>query len=160
LKDILFHYNKASHRGFDPALVSNTLEQLKLAFRARGNKPRVYDDYSDRELDISWRMHLISDHIQVGLADEQYFNHFFMANTAKQLGEIGFKDTKLIQKYFDKLNQMLTEREQNLPKSKQPLNIENVVYGGYKSFIPKHYVFDGFESSKDFQDHLKTLLTW
>ena len=83
-----------------------------------------------------------------------------MANTAKQLGEIGFKDTKLIQKYLDKLNQMLTEREQNLPKSKQPLNIENVVYGGYKSFIPKHYVFDGFESSKDFQDHLKTLLTW
>ena len=55
---------------------------------------------------------------------------------------------------------MLTEREQNLPKSKQPLNIENVVYGGYKSFIPKHYVFDGFESSTDFQDHLKTLLTW
>jgi hypothetical protein len=70
LKDILFHYNKASHRGFDPALVSNTLEQLKLAFKARGNKPRVYDDYSDRELDISWRMHLLSDHIQLGLEDE------------------------------------------------------------------------------------------
>jgi len=55
---------------------------------------------------------------------------------------------------------MLTEREQNLPKTKQPLDIEKVIYGGYKNFIPKHYVFDGFESSSDFQEHLTTLLTW
>ena len=78
---------------------------------ARGNKPKVYDDYSLREFDISWRMHLLADHIKIGLDDDQYFNHFFMANSSKKLGEIGFKDTVIIQKYFDKLKQMLTERE-------------------------------------------------
>ena len=56
VKDILFHYNKAAVRGFDSSLVTKTLEQLKLTLRARGNKPRVYDDYTTSELDQSWRM--------------------------------------------------------------------------------------------------------
>jgi hypothetical protein len=70
LKDILFYYNKASKKGFDPALVSNTLEHIQMALKARGNKPRVYDDYSIREFDISWRMHVLADHIKIGLDDD------------------------------------------------------------------------------------------
>ena len=96
LKDVLHYYNKAAVKGFDSALVSNTLEQIKLTMRARGNRPRVYDDYTTREFDLSWRMHLLSDHIKLGLGDEIYFNHYHMANSARQLGEIGFKDVQII----------------------------------------------------------------
>jgi hypothetical protein len=46
LKDILYHYNKAAVRGFESSLVSKTLGQVNLALKARGNKPRVYDDYT------------------------------------------------------------------------------------------------------------------
>jgi len=33
-----------------------------------------------------------------------------MGKASRQLGEIGHKDTEIIQKYFDKLNQMLDKR--------------------------------------------------
>ena len=83
MKDVLHYYNKAAVKGFDAALVSNTLEQIKLTMRARGNRPRAYDDYTTREFDLSWRMHLLADHIKLGLGDETYFNHYFMANASK-----------------------------------------------------------------------------
>jgi len=28
------------------------------------------------------------------------------------------------------------------------------------NFVPRHYVFDGFESSDEFSNHLMTLLDW
>lgn len=56
LKDILYYYNKAAVKGFESSLVSKTLEQIGYALKARGNKPRVYGDYTASEFDISWRM--------------------------------------------------------------------------------------------------------
>jgi len=56
LKDILYYYNKASVKGFNASLVSTTLKQLSLSLQARGNTPRVFDDYSIRDFDKSWKM--------------------------------------------------------------------------------------------------------
>ena len=92
LKDVLFHYNKAAVKGFDSSLVTKTLEQIKLTLRARGNDPRVYDDYTAREFDISWRMQLLAEHLKAALSDDLYFNHYFMGHTSRLLGEIGYKD--------------------------------------------------------------------
>lgn len=150
LKDLLHYYNKAAVKGFDSGLVSKTLEQIKLTLRARGNKPRCYDDYTTREFDISWRMQLLASHIKEALSDEQYFNHYFMGNASRQLGAIAYKDTEIIQKYFDKLHSMLDERENGGIKPKDPLDFEKAVYGNFLNFIPRHYVFDGFESNKEF----------
>ena len=110
LKDILYHYNKASTKGFDASLVATTLKQINQTLKARGNKPRPFTDYSTRELDQSWRMHQLTGHIKVALSDELYFNHFFLAKTSRELGELGHKDTEMIQQQFDKLNQMLVDR--------------------------------------------------
>jgi hypothetical protein len=129
--------------------VSKTLEQIKLALRARGNKPRVYDDYSTREFDISWRMQMLASHIKEALTDE-HFNHHFMGNASRQLGAIAYKDTEIIQKYFDKLHSMLNERENGGIKPKDPLDFEQAVYGSFLNFVPRHYVFDGFENSQEF----------
>ena len=54
-----------------------------MALKARGNKPRVYDDYSTRDLDISWRMHTITDHIKDALKNEMYFNHHFLGHASR-----------------------------------------------------------------------------
>jgi hypothetical protein len=48
LKDLLLYYNKASERGFDSSLVSNTLDQINKTLKGRGNNPRTYDDYTTR----------------------------------------------------------------------------------------------------------------
>jgi len=146
IKDILYHYNKAATKGFDASLVNTTLNQLNQSFKGRGNKPRVYDDYSTREFDQSWRMHQLTGHIKLALSDELYFNHYFMAQTSRQLGELGHKDTEIIQKYFDKLNQMLDEREID-QRHRKPLDYERAVYGSYMNILPRHYIFDGFESN-------------
>lgn len=55
---------------------------------------------------------------------------------------------------------MLTERENGKTRMKKPLDIEKVLYGNYLNFTPKHYVYDGFESSQEFKEHLRTLLDW
>ena len=83
-----------------------------------------------------------------------------MGHTSRQLGEIGYKDNELIQKYFDKLHSALNERESGDLKSKAPLSFDQAVYGSFKNFIPRHYVFDGFETNQEFQKHLETLLEW
>lgn len=55
---------------------------------------------------------------------------------------------------------MLSEQEQNAPRIRTPMNMERIVYGGYRNFVPQHYVFDGFETHEEFHQHLKTLLDW
>jgi len=71
IKNVLFHYNKESHhRGFDSQLVSMTLEFILKNLQARGNTPRPYNDYSTRDLDISWRMQTLASHLKEALKDE------------------------------------------------------------------------------------------
>ena len=103
LKDVLMHYNKAANKGFDSSLVASTLEQINTTLKARGNKPRVFDDYTTREFDISWRMQQLVDHVKVAMGNEVFFNHTLMGKASRQIGEIGYKDTELIQKSFNKL---------------------------------------------------------
>lgn len=143
LKDVLYYYNKASIKGFDSSLVSNTLEQINATIRARGNKPRVYDDYTSNEFDISWRMQQLTSHIKTALGEDQYFNQFHLGKTSRLIGDIGHKDTELIQKYFDKLHMLLKEKENGKMVGKE-LDFEQTVYGSFLNFVPRHYIFEGF----------------
>lgn len=55
---------------------------------------------------------------------------------------------------------MLAERESDSIKIKSPLDFEKVVHGGFLNFNSRHHVFDGFESSSEFREHVETLLDW
>ena len=131
-----------------------------MTLRARGNEPRPYEDYSTRELDGSWRMQMLASHLRTALAEDLHFNHYHMGQASRHLGEIGFKDVELIQAFFDKLNRMLDEREVGSERPKKELDFEEVVYGSFLNFVPRHYVFEGFDSNEEFRQHLKTLLEW
>ena len=78
LRDVLFHFNKAAVKGFNSSLVANTLDMIKKNLRARGNMERPYEDYSTRDLDISWRMQMLSSHIKSGLEKNMHFNHYYL----------------------------------------------------------------------------------
>jgi len=100
LKDILYHYNKAAVQGFESGLVCRALEMVKKTLRARGNKPRAFEDYTMKELDQSWRMHMLSSHLKTALNDDLYFNHYFVGHVAREMGEVGFKDVDLISSFL------------------------------------------------------------
>ena len=61
--------------------------------------------------------------------------------------------------FFDKIFALIKERETG-EKENPPLTFNQAVYGGYKNFLPRHYVFKGFENSKDFDQHVRILLDW
>jgi hypothetical protein len=75
------------------------------------------------------------------------------------LGDFGYKDVDIIQRSFEKLNQMLDERNQGRIHIRGPEYLEEV-YGSYKNLMPKHYVYDGFQDNAEFKQHLTTLLEW
>lgn len=103
---------------------------------------------------------MLASHLKTALGEDLYFNHYHMGQASRLLGEIGFKDVELIQGYFDRLNRMLDEREEGFEKQNKELNFEEVVFGSYLNFTPRHYVFDGFGSNEEFRQHLTTLLEW
>lgn len=131
-----------------------------MTLRARGNEPRPYEDYSTRELDISWRMQMLARHLCTALNEQVYFNHYDIGQTSRLLGEIGYKDVEVIEAYFDKLNRLLDERDQDYQKPKRQIDFEKAVYGDFLNFVPRHYIFEGFESNEEFRQHLTTLLEW
>ena len=96
-------------------------------------------------------MQMLSEHIKEALGDRMYFNHHFLGQTSRQLGAIGYKDAELIQKFFDKIHKMIAERDNNSADlNKEGLSFKDAVYGTFSKFVPRHYVFEGFQSSQEF----------
>ena len=72
---------------------------------------------------------------------------------------MGYKNTTLMSDFFNKLNILLDER---LLGTKHHWNFEfeHAVYGGPRNFIPRHYIYRGFENSEEFQSYLKILMDY
>lgn len=63
-----------SSRGFSSELVAETLKNLDAGIRARGLEGRVLMDYTQPELEQSWRMNKLVDDIIYGLRPEVFFS--------------------------------------------------------------------------------------
>lgn len=104
LKDILFHFNKGIQKGFDLELFYEGFKSLRQAVRGRGLQERAFEDYTNRELDVSWRMQTMSDQFKTALDERMVINPHVLGKTLNEIGELGFKDIDIIQKSFEKLN--------------------------------------------------------
>lgn len=104
-------------------------------------------------------MQKLIDDIKFGLRPDQFFSPVHLAETSEKLGEIGYKNTDLLPAFFDKINTLLDERILG-KKEPQKLDFDQAVYGGPKNFIPRHYIFRGFENSDEFNEYLQILLEW
>jgi hypothetical protein len=124
--------------------------------------PKLNKDYSVFDFDVSWRMEKVFQDLKFGLAglkgDDPYsvfFSSYNMAEISRQLGELGYKNTDLLPLWFAKIDAMLEEL-----KHEQILDFDHAVYGGMKNFVPRHYVYKGFEENSEFKEHMQTLLEW
>jgi hypothetical protein len=72
------------------------------------------------------------------------FNHYHFANSLEHFGEFGFKDIEIIKKSFDKLNQLLDEREEGKLIPLRAPTYQEEVYGGHLNILPKNYVYEGY----------------
>jgi len=117
----------------------------------------VYNDYSVSEMDQSWRMEKLAEDIKWGLThDFAFFSPANQARASKALGEIGYKNTEIIDSWLKNLHQKLNENGE-VKFSENP-DFETIVYGGIKGFNPRHYVFQGFQNDAEFHGHLQTLM--
>jgi hypothetical protein len=67
-----------------------------------------------------------------------------LANTARHLGELGYKNTELIPLWFDKIDRMLKE-----DPASEILEIDTnelfntAIYGSFLNQKPRHYIYKG-----------------
>ena len=93
-------------------------------------------------------MEKVSDDLKFGLSGDTFFSGVNMAATSRHLGELGYKNTEIIPLWFDKIIYMLDHpNEVDVSKS---IPFEQAVYGGHLNFVPRHYIFQGFESNQEF----------
>ena len=77
--------------------------------QARGNKPRVYADYTISEMDQSWRMDKVAEDLKFGLTnDHAYFNPSNMPKSSRELDRLGYKNTEVISLWLEKITRMLS----------------------------------------------------
>lgn len=100
-------------RGFDCTLLAKSLSIVNDVVNARGNKPRLWSDYSIHEMDTSWRFEKVFQDIKFGLGGANgndpysvFFSASNMANVSRQLGELGYKNTELLPLWFAKIDSM------------------------------------------------------
>ncbi|CDW84758.1 UNKNOWN [Stylonychia lemnae] len=159
LKDILRSYNKLTARGFNSELLTQTLRSLDQAQRARGFRGRYMNDYSQDEFEQSWRMAKVFEDIQFGLRKDQYFSPTHMAQTASLLGEMECKNNKLMPLFFEKINALLDERYNGI-KDYGEQSSHQIIFGGFKNFLSRHYVYKGFQNSEEFDHYVNILVNW
>lgn len=76
------------------------------------------------------------------------------------MGNLGYKNTSLLPLFFEKLSSMAEERGTGGRHEPLELNMVDAVYGGPKNFVPRHYVFKGFQNSEEFNEYLEILMHW
>ena len=162
LKACLSEYIAMTTRGFDCQFLADSLRMINQAVSARGNVPKVGKDYSITDLDVSWRMEKLFQDLRFGLSGPKgndphsvFFSSYNMAEISRQLGELGYKNTDLLPLWFAKLDAMLED-----VKVEQKLDFEQAVYGGMKNFVPRHYIYQGYEENAEFKEHMQTLMEW
>ena len=152
LKICLSEYSKMTTRGFDCYLLAKSLRIVNETINARGTHPKLWSDYSIHEMDTSWRFDKVFQDVKFGLAGPKgndpnfsYFSAPNMADVSRQLGELGYKNTELIPLWFAKIDAMIADEN-----VLQEVSFEQAMYGGMKGFVPRHYIYRGFEDNKEF----------
>jgi hypothetical protein len=95
-------------------MLATSLENLKSVLEARGNQPRVYADYSLSEMDQSWRMDKVASDINFALSPENniFFSAKNMARTSRSLGDIGYKNTEIIENWLNRTQDLLNQENE------------------------------------------------
>lgn len=103
-------------------------------------------------------MNKVADDLKFGLTNESAFmSAHSLGQISRELGSLGYKNSELFEVWFDKLTQMYSERNEQSKFMAGP-SYEKSVYGNMTNFEPRHYIYQGYQTSNEFRDHLETLM--
>jgi len=109
----------------DAKLMALFAENLRDAFFALRGRNEL-TDYGPKELDGSWQMQKLADDLIWSMGPERdELNPFYLGKTLNALGDLGYKNTTLIQKSFEKLIQEAEGKR--VPKSE--IGVDEFAYG-------------------------------
>ena len=162
VKHILNEYSKLASQGFDCETYFQCMRRLNIFIAGRGNIPKVYNDLTLFEMDSNWRMDRLADDIIFALKDSpnMQITPYNMARISREFGKLGYKNTELIERWFDKIHAMHERSIGTAPITdyeKAKISLEQIMYGGHKGTKPRHYIFQGFLTNEEFAEHVKTL---
>jgi hypothetical protein len=162
VKQILYEYGRISQHGIQGDELYHSMDLLTKTVLGRGmSDPRSFTDYTIHELDTSQRMYKVAEDIKYTLSDEQYISAHHLAALSRTLGQLSYKNTEIIPKWFEKINHMVEEKfdESNTVRDPDTQKIfDTAIYGSYLGQKPRHYIYQGHEFNEEYQTHLKTLL--
>lgn len=162
IKACLFEYSRLSTNGFNCGVLAESLKRLNQAVTAVGNNPLTFSDYTLSEMDQSWRMDKLTEDLKFGLDvnPNVFFSPHNLAEVSRQLGYLGYKNSEIIPKWFEKIDSMLTEKDTQQYIETAKVSFSQAMFGGQKGFVPRHYIYQGFSNSEEFKSHVETLLMY
>lgn len=165
IRHILNLYENITRKGFDDYTLAESLKRLNQTLQARGNMPRTYSDLSTSEMEINWRFDKVAEDLKYALTDKptRPFTPYNLARVARELGIMGYKNTEIIPIWLDRVNGLYRRTvgiDPFVDYEEAKIPLEDSMYGGAEGVVAKHYIFQGFQSSDEFAEHLETLKMW
>ena len=110
-------------------------------------------------MDQSWRMDKVTEDIKFGLDPNPniFFSPYNLAKVARQLGDLGYKNTDVMPMWFDKIDSMLKPTSTTDHIKAANVGFGQAQFGGLKGLAPRHYIYQGFDGDKEFRQHVETL---
>lgn len=162
VKACLAEYAKISTSGFNCAVLAESLRLLNQTVAASGNMPITMNDLSLSEMDQSWRLDKVTQDLHFGLdpSPNVFFSPYNLAKVSRELGTLGYKNTELMPRFFDKLDAMLERPTTDDYVAGAQVGFEEAQFGGGKGMPARHYIYQGFSGSEEFSEHVQTLLEY
>ena len=110
IKQVFYEYSKMANTGWNCTFLAQSLKLINSAIAAVGNDPINFMDMNVYEMDQHWKMDKLTEDIRFALNPNPniLFNPYNMATSARELGDLGYKNSELMPLWFDKLDSMLT----------------------------------------------------
>lgn len=162
IKACLTEYAKIATKGFDCALLAQSLKLLNQAVAASGNDPIAMNDLTLPQMDQNWRFDKVTEDIRFGLDPNPnvFFSPYNLAKVSRELGQLGYKNTDLMPLWFDKIDAMLACPGTEDYIKGASVSFDQAQVGGMLNYTSRHYIYQGFNDSQEFNEHVQTLIEY
>ena len=88
-------------------------------------------------------MDKVTEDVKFGLDPNPnvFFSPYNLAKVARNLGELGYKNTEVMPMWFDKIDSMLGKTSTNDYIKGAKVEFGQAMFGGLKNFKPRHYIY-------------------
>lgn len=140
LRNVLTLFLK-NRKGFSSELILDTLTALGRIVQS--NRTMPYMDLDPLLIHESWQFQVVLHDIRQGLEGKEYIPPNHLALMLDALANMKYKDAELVNSMHEYIKKQIVEP--NEP---------------YANQVDKEHVYSGFQTNKEFQEHIATLIEW